>query len=298
MQTLRTAILLAALTALLVFVGYALGGPQMGLIFLVFAGIGNFVSYWFSDKIALSMAGAHEVAESEEPGLHAMVADVAQLAGVPKPRVYVVNTESPNAFATGRDPQHAVVAVTTGIRRILNERELKAVIGHEMGHVKNRDILTSSIAATIAGAISYLAWMGLWFGGIFGGRDREGGSPLLGLAVLLLAPITASLIQLGVSRSREYQADDSGAHYVHDPEGLASALSKLEQGAQVRPMEQTAGTQATASLYIVHPFRAGEGLSNLFSTHPPIEKRIAKLRAMAQEMGQFPAAGDAWTGLR
>ena len=298
MNTLRTVVLLATLTALLVFVGYVLGGPQLGLIFLVFAGIGNFVSYWFSDKIALRMAGAHEVSEAEDPQLHALVADVAQLANVPKPKVFVVETESPNAFATGRDPKHAVVAVTTGIRRILNERELKAVIAHEMGHVKNRDILTSSIAATIAGAISYLAWTAMWFGGLFGGRDREGGNPLLGLLVVILAPVAATLIQLGISRSREYQADASGAHYVHDPEALASALGKLHDGVQARPMEQTAGTQATAPLYIMHPFRGGQGLANLFSTHPPIEARIERLRAMASEMGQFPSAGDAWTERR
>jgi heat shock protein HtpX len=279
MNALKTAILLGALTGLLVGLGYLIGGPSIAIVFLIFAGVMNFFAYWFSDKLALRMAGAREVSPQEEPKLHAMVADVAALAGVPKPKVFVVQNESPNAFATGRNPQHAVVAVTTGIQRILTDRELKAVIGHEIGHVKNRDILISSIAATIAGAISYIQMMLLWTT-MLGGRGR-GGSPLFALLAAIIAALAAAIIQMAISRTREYQADKSGAEYVNDPEGLASALSKLHGGVQMRPMPQTAGTEATAPLYIVHPFRAGDGLSNLFSTHPPIQERVKRLRRMA-----------------
>ena len=284
MSTLKTAVLLGALTGLLVGLGYIIGGPSLALIALILAAVMNFFSYWFSDKLALSMAGAHEVTQQQEPGLHAIVAEVATLAGVPKPRVYVVENESPNAFATGRNPDHAVVAVTTGIRRILTDRELRAVIAHEMGHVKNRDILTSSIAATIAGAISYIQTMLLWgslFGGGFGGRGRNNDNMLIAFLASIVAAFAAMMLQLAISRTREFQADASGAEYVHDPEALASALSKLQTGVQVRPMQQTAGTQATSSLYIMHPFRMEGGMSNLFSTHPPVEERIRRLRKMA-----------------
>ncbi len=281
-NALKTTLLLGALSGLLVGLGYVIGGPGMALIFLIIAGVMNFFAYWFSDKLALSMAGAREVSESDEPGLHALVAEVAQYAGVPKPKVFVVENESPNAFATGRNPEHAVVAVTTGIRRVLNDRELRAVIGHEMAHVKNRDILTSSIAATIAGAISYMQTMLMW-GAILGGggRDREGGGNILvALLASVVAAAAAVMLQMAISRTREYQADASGAEYVHDPEALADALVKLHNGVQMRPMAQTAGTQATSSLYIMHPFKS-DGLSNLFSTHPPIEERIKRLRRMA-----------------
>lgn len=278
-NTVKTAMLLAGLMALLGVIGLALGGTG-GLIFaLILGAIMNMGAFWFSDKIALSMAGAREVSQQEEPRLHAIVAEVARQAGVPKPRVYIVHNESPNAFATGRDPKHAVVAVTTGIMRILDERELRAVIGHEVGHVKNRDILTSSIAATIAGAISHLGMMFFWFGGAFGGRDRGGANALLGLLALIFAPLAAAILQMALSRTREFAADRSGAEYTRDPEGLASALAKLHQAVQVRPMPQTAATEATSSLYIVHPF-AGGGLGSLFSTHPPIEERIRRLREM------------------
>jgi heat shock protein HtpX len=268
--------LLAALMALLGFIGLMLGGTG-GLIFaLIIGGVMNMGAYWFSDSLALRMAGAREVSQQEEPRLHAIVEQVARLAGVPKPRVFIVQNESPNAFATGRDPKHAVVAATTGIMRILDERELRAVIGHEIGHVKNRDILTSSIAATIAGAISYLGMMFFWFGG---SRDRGGGNALIGLLAIIFAPLAAAILQMALSRTREYAADRSGAEYTHDPEGLARALEKLHNGVQMRPMAQTAGTEATSSLYIVHPF-AGGGIGNLFSTHPPIEERVRRLRAM------------------
>jgi heat shock protein HtpX len=277
MSGLKTAILLGALTGLLVGLGYAIGGSGLAIIALIFAGIMNIATYWFSDKLALRMAGAHEVTREQEPRLHAIVEEVAILAGVPKPKVFVVQNESPNAFATGRNPEHAVVAVTTGIQRILSERELRAVIGHEIGHVRNRDILISSIAATVAGAISYIQTMLIW-GSLFGGRDRNGGLMALGAAII--AALAAGILQMAISRTREYAADKSGAEYTHDPESLASALAKLHNGVQMRPMQQTAGVEATSSLYIVHPFSGG-GLSNLFSTHPPIEERIKRLRQMA-----------------
>jgi heat shock protein HtpX len=279
----KTAVLLGALTGLFALLGYLLFGGLSGLVFFLFlAGIMNFIAYWFSDSLALRMAGAHEVTDREEPELHRVVADVARLANVPKPRVFVVNTESPNAFATGRNPQHSVVAVTTGIRRILSDYELRAVLAHEIGHVKNRDILTSSIAATIAGAISYLQMIFI-FGSLFGGggRGRDGGNAIFGLLAVIIAPIVAGILQMAISRTREYQADASGAEYIHDPMALASALQKLQSGTQMRPMPQTPGTQATSALYIVHPFRAGDGFSNLFSTHPPLEARIERLRKMA-----------------
>jgi heat shock protein HtpX len=271
---------LGALTGLLVGLGYVIGGSGFALFALVFAGVMNFVAYWFSDKLALKMAGAKEVTPQEEPHLHAMVEEVATLAGVPKPKVFVIQNESPNAFATGRNPEHAVVAVTTGIRRLLTDRELRAVIGHEIGHVKNRDILLSSIAATIAGAISYLQTMLMW-GAIFGGGRDRGGGTMIAFLASIVAALAAAILQMALSRTREFAADKSGAEYTHDPESLASALSKLHSGVQMRPMEQKAGTEATSSLYIVHPFRGGAGLSNLFSTHPPIEERIRRLRRMA-----------------
>ena len=278
MSALRTAILLGALSGLLIGLCYIIGGPGFAIFGLVLAGIFNFGAYWFSDKLALRMAGAKEVSSQDEPQLHALVEEVAILAGLPKPKVFVVQNESPNAFATGRDPKHAVVAVTTGIQRILDRRELKAVIGHEMGHVKNRDILISTIAATVAGAISYIQTMLIW-GSIFGGRDRNGG--FIAIIAAVVAALAAAMLQMAVSRTREFAADKSGAEYVGDPEALASALAKLHNGVQVRPMEQTAGAEATSSLYIVHPFRMQGGIGALFATHPPVEERIRRLRQMA-----------------
>lgn len=278
MSALRTAILLGALSGLLVGLCYLIGGPGFAIIGLIFAGLLNFGMYWFSDKLALRMAGAKEVTPQEEPQLHALVEEVAMLAGVPKPKVFVVQNESPNAFATGRDPKHAVVAVTTGIQRILDRRELKAVIGHEIGHVKNRDILISTVAATVAGAISYIQTMLVW-GSLFGGNNRNGG--IVAILAAVVAALAAGMLQMALSRTREFAADKSGAEYVGDPEALASALAKLHNGVQVRPMQQTAGTEATSSLYIVHPFRMQGGLSNLFATHPPVEERIRRLREMA-----------------
>jgi heat shock protein HtpX len=235
----------------------------------------NFSAYWSSDKLALRMAGAHEASIEDEPRLHAMIAEVSKLAGMPKPRVYIIQSDTPNAFATGRNPEHAAVAVTTGIMRLLTERELRGVLGHEMGHVKNRDILTSTIVATIAGAISMLALISLFF--------RNNRSPYAGIAFLLawiVAPMAAGLIRAAISRTRELQADVTGAEVTHDPEALASALEKLEQGVKARPMELTPMAESTAHLYIVHPFRGG-GMANLFSTHPPIEERVRRLRDMA-----------------
>jgi heat shock protein HtpX len=277
MNTLRTTVLLAALTGLLVAVGGFIGGIGGAAIFLVFAAVMNFVAFWFSDKLALRMAGAHEVTEAEEPKLHAMVREVANLAKMPMPRVYVIDNDSPNAFATGRSPSKAVVAVTRGIRRILTDRELRAVIGHEMGHVKNRDILTSSIVATIAGAISMIAQVLMW-SSIFGRRDNQ--NPIVMLVVILVAPIAAAMLQMGISRQREYAADKTGAEVTHDPEALADALEKLHRGVEYVPMEPSPTQEAVSALYIVHPF-AGGGVSKLFSTHPPLEERIKKLRNMA-----------------
>ena len=278
MSALRTAILLGALSGLLIGLCYIIGGPGFAIFGLVLAGLFNFGAYWFSDKLALRMAGAKEVSPQDEPQLHALVEEVATIAGVPKPKVFVVQNESPNAFATGRDPKHAVVAVTTGIQRILDRRELKAVIAHEIGHVKNRDILISTIAATIAGAISYIQTMLIW-SSIFGGSNRNGG--FIAIIATVIAALAAAMLQMAVSRTREFAADKSGAEYVGDPEALASALAKLHNGVQVRPMQQSAGVEATSSLYIVHPFRMGGGMGRLFATHPPVEERIRRLRAMA-----------------
>lgn len=280
MNFIKTTFLLALLTGILVAIGGLVGGASGALLFLIIAGVMNFFAYWFSDKLALKMAGAHEVTEEQEPQLFAIVREVANLSKMPMPRVYVVETDSPNAFATGRNPKHAVVAVTTGIRRILTDRELRGVLGHEMGHVRNHDILTSSIVATIAGAISLIAQMLMWSQIFGGGRGRDQ-NPMLSLVAILVAPIAASMIQLGISRQREYAADKTGAEVTHDPEALADALEKLERGVQARPMQDTPVQQSVSALYIVKPFRGGTGMGNLFSTHPPLEERIKRLRNMA-----------------
>lgn len=279
MNFVKTTILLATLTGLLVAIGGLIGGPSGLVIFLVLAGVMNFVAYWFSDKFALKMAGAKEIQETDDPKLFAMVREVAELSRMPMPRVYIIQNESPNAFATGRNPKHGVVAVTTGIQRLLTDRELRGVFGHEMGHVKNRDILTSSIVATVAGAISMIAQVLMW-SSIFGGR-RDNQNPLITIVVILIAPIAAMLLQMGISRQREYAADKTGAEVTRDPEALASALEKLQRGVEMRPMEESPRQEAVSALYIVKPFsmRSG-GMSKLFSTHPPLEERIARLRAM------------------
>jgi heat shock protein HtpX len=293
MNTLRTTILLAVLTALLIWIGDMLGGRQGAIIALVLAGGMNFFSYWFSDKIVIKMYGGQEVTAQDDPELYGLVQDLAQRAGLPMPKVYVLPQDTPNAFATGRNAEHAAVAVTDGIRRILNKRELTGVLGHELTHVKNRDILVSTIAATLAGAISYLAQMAQW-AMIFGGnrdRDEEGGGNIFGLIVMMIvAPIAAMLIQMAVSRSREYGADEGGAKITGDPLALASALKKLHMGAPNIPLEANNATaNATAHMFIVNPL-TGHGLASLFSTHPPMEERIARLEAMAGKMGYARAS--------
>ena len=275
MAMFKTTVLLAALMALFIGVGFLLGGiPGLVIAFVIGLGM-NFFAYWSSDKLALRMANATEVTPEQQPHLHRTVAEVAQQAGLPKPKVYVIENDAPNAFATGRNPEHAAVAVTTGIMRILTERELRAVIGHELGHVKNRDILISSMVATIAGAISMLAFISIFF--------RNSRSPYAFLAIIVawvIAPIAAGIIQASISRTREFQADRTGAELTHDPASLATALEKLHQGIKERPMEATPMAESTAHLYIVHPFKSG-GLANLFSTHPPVEERVKRLRDMA-----------------
>ena len=287
MNGFRTTILLAALTGLVVWIGQMFGGSQGAVIALVMAGAMNFFSYWFSDKIVLRMYGAQEITANDDPELYGIVRDLTARANLPMPRVYIIPEETPNAFATGRNPQHAAVAVTQGIRRILNKRELSGVLGHELSHVKHRDILISSIAATLAGAISYLAYMAQW-AAIFGGgsRDREeGGSNIFSLLfMMIVAPLAAMLIQMAVSRSREYMADEGGAKVSGDPLALASALRKLEMGAQNIPLQVSDATaNSTAHMFIVNPLTVG-GLAKLFSTHPPMEERIARLEAMAKDL--------------
>jgi heat shock protein HtpX len=282
-NTLKTTVLLATLTGLFVLVGGALGGQSGMIIAFVFAIAMNMGAYWFSGDIALRMAGAHQIDRQQAPELYAIVDELASSAGLPLPRIAIMESDSPNAFATGRNPEHAVVAVTTGIMRILDRDELKGVLGHELGHVRNRDILISSIAATFAGAITMIAQMSQWsmmFGG-FGNRsddeNRGGAGGLIGsLVLMLLAPIAAALIQMAVSRSREYGADETGARICGDPEALARALAKLERGSAAIPMNVN---PAEAHLFIVNPL-SGQALAGLFSTHPPIAERIARLRAM------------------
>lgn len=277
-NTLKTFMLMAALTGLFMVGGQILGGRQGMLLAFVIALAMNFLAYWNSDKMALAMNKAREVSDAEAPELHQIVARLAQRAGLPKPRVYIVDNPTPNAFATGRNPEHAAVAVTTGIMQALNEEELEGVLGHELGHIKNRDILISSIAAVMAGAISYMATMAQWamiFGG--GRSDDEGGSnPIAMLLMMIVAPLAASLIQMAISRSREYIADRTGAEICGHPKALASALQKLSTYNKQRPMQVN---PASAQMYIVNPLKGG-GIASLFSTHPPMEERIRRLLAM------------------
>jgi heat shock protein HtpX len=279
-QTLRTTILLAALTALILWVGAAIGGQQGIVIAFLFAATTNVIGYWFSDKIVLASYGARPVTQSEAPGLYRIANNLRVKAGLPEtPRLYVIPSDALNAFATGRNPHHAAIAVTQGISRLLTEEELEGVLAHELAHVKNRDILTSTIAATLAGAVMMLAQMARW-AMIFGGgrsNDREGGAgPLELLAMLILAPLAAMLIQLAISRGREYAADESGARYLGNPLPLASALEKLERANQQLPLD---ASPATAHLFIVNPL-SGATFARLFSTHPPTAERIARLRGM------------------
>jgi heat shock protein HtpX len=276
----KSAVLLAALTGLLVLIGNALGGTSGMVLAFAFAVLMNAGAYWFSGDVALKMAGAREVAPEEAPGLHRLVESLAAEAGLPKPRVGIIESPAPNAFATGRDPNHAVVAVTTGILEILDERELRGVLAHELGHVANRDILVSSIAATIAGAITMLAQMAQFaalFGGFGRNSDDHAPNPLAALAMILIAPIAATIIQLAISRAREYGADETGAQIHGDPLALASALEKLEAYSRGVPMHVN---PAAAHLFIVNPL-SGQALAGLFSTHPPIPERVKRLRRMA-----------------
>ena len=269
------------MTLLLVFVGAAIGG-RSGMIFaFAMAIIMNFGTYWFSDKIVLRMYGAQPVSEAEAPELYSIVRTLVQKAGMPMPKVYIIPEETPNAFATGRNPEHAVVAVTRGIMRLLSREELSGVIGHELAHIKHRDMLTGTIVATIAGAISMLAQMAQWALFFGGGRrdDDEGGSPIAALVMMIVAPIAAMLVQMAISRTREYEADAGGAKIAGNPSGLANALLKLERGNQVIPMEDA--KPATAHMFIVNPLHGG-GLMNLFSTHPPIAERVKRLQEMAR----------------
>ncbi len=276
-NVLKTTVLLAALTALFLVIGGAIGGNQGLFIAFVFALLMNFASYWFSDKIVLSIYGAREVGLQEAPDLYRLIQRLAQRAGIPMPRVYLIPSDAPNAFATGRNPQHGAVAVTEGILRMLDEDELAGVLAHEMGHIRNRDTLIMTVAATLAGAITMLAHMAQW-GAIFGmGRrdDEDSGGGVLGLLFMaILAPIAATLIQLAISRSREYFADSTGAAIAGSPSGLARALEKLHYASQRLPMS---ANPATAHLFIVNPLAGGSWV-NLFSTHPPIEERIRRLR--------------------
>lgn len=279
MNTLKTTFLLALLTVLLVLAGGAIGGRGGMTFALIMAGVMNFVSYWFSDKIVLAMYGAQEVTEAEQPEFYGLVRQLAARAGLPMPRVYIIPSDTPNAFATGRNPEHAAVAATTGILRVLSREELMGVMAHELSHVKHRDILISSIAATVAGAITYLAHMAQWAAMFGGGRDRdEEGGGLLGMLVMaIVAPLAALLIQMAISRSREYDADKGGAEVSGNPLYLAGALRKLEMANRQIPME--GATPATAHMFIVNPLTGG-GLMSLFSTHPPIEERIKRLESM------------------
>ena len=269
---LRTTILMATLGGVLVAIGFAIGGAQTALLFLLVAVAINFFSYFFSDKMALAMSGAKPIEESENPRIYQIVRELCTRADLPMPRLYMIPQDQPNAFATGRNPKHAAVAVTRGITKLLSEDELRGVLAHELSHVKHRDILIQSVASSIGAAITYLAYMALWFGG-----DDE--SPLglvASLAMVILAPIAATIIQLAVSRQREYAADAEGAALCGNPESLASALLRLEDGAKAIPMKVN---NAAEPLYIVKPF-SGKGLAGLFSTHPPIEERVRRLRQM------------------
>ncbi len=278
MNGLKTIMLMMLLTLLLVFGGAALAGRSGMTIALVIAFAMNFISYFFSDKIVLKMYRAQEVTEAEAPVLYRIVRRLSQKAGMPMPKVYIIPDMSPNAFATGRSPQHAAVAATEGIMQLLTEEELSGVMAHELTHVMHRDILIGTVAATIAGAISYLAQMAQWAMIFGGGRrdDNDGGSPVASLVMMIVAPIAAMLIQMAISRSREYSADEGGARLNGNPMALANALRKLAKGSQMIPMH---ATPATSHMMIVNPFRGG-GIVNLFSTHPPIEERIARLEAM------------------
>lgn len=279
MNIFKTTLLLVCLTILLVWIGGALGGRSGMMYAFTFAVIMNFVSYWFSDKIVLFMYKAQPAKEEEVPAVYRIVRELTHKIGIPMPKIYIIPVPTPNAFATGRGPKHAVVAVTDGILRLLNEQELEGVLAHELAHVKNRDILIATIVATVAGAIYMIANMARW-SMMFSGRsrDRNSGNAISLLLVAIVAPIAAMLIQLAISRSEEYRADETGAGFTGKPMGLANALKKLESGVRQIPMQE--GSPTTAHMFIINPFK-GRGFLALFSTHPPIEKRVARLEALA-----------------
>jgi len=279
MNWIKTFLLMTAITLLAVVVGYAIGGESGMVTAFLVAGAMNFLSYWYSDKIVLSMYGARELEASEAPRLFAMVRGLTQQSGMPMPKLYIMPDRQPNAFATGRNPSHAAVAVTEGILRILSDDELEGVIAHELAHIRNRDILIGTVAATVAGAIMMLSRMAFFFGG--SRDDEDSGGAVGALVAMIVAPIAALLIQMWISRTREYGADETGAEICGRPLSLANALRKLERGAQAIPMD---ANPATAHMFIVNPF-SGEGLVNLFSTHPPIQDRIAKLERLALGRG-------------
>jgi len=277
----KTAILMAAITALFMALGSLLGGQQGMLLALIVALGMNFFSYWYSDTMVLKMYNAQEVDETSAPQFHRMVRELAQRAALPMPRVYLINEDAPNAFATGRNPEHAAVAATTGILQVLSERELRGVMAHELAHVKHRDILISTVSATMAGAISMLAN----FAFVFGGRNNEGrpANPIVGVLVMLLAPLAASLIQMAISRAREFEADRGGAEISGDAQALASALQKIQRYAQGIPMQAAERHPETAQMMIMNPLSAG-GMRGLFSTHPATEERVERLLALAHSM--------------
>jgi heat shock protein HtpX len=284
----KTAVLMAAITALFIVVGGMLGGQEGMWIALLMAVGMNFFSYWFSDTMVLKMTNAQQVDERSAPQFYALVQELANKAGLPMPKVFLIDEEAPNAFATGRNPENASVAATTGILKILSNRELRGVMAHELAHVQHRDILISTVAATMAGAISALANFAMFFGG----RDSEGrpNNPIASILVAVLAPIAASLIQMSISRAREYEADRGGAQISSDPEALARALEKIHHYSQAMPFQAVEQHPETAQMMILNPLSGG-GLSQLFSTHPPTEERVARLMAMVKN-GDYPRVGD------
>jgi heat shock protein HtpX len=282
----KTWILIAALGGLFVGLGAVFGGRNGAAIMLVVAFAFNFAMYWFSDRIAIGASRSKPVTEREAPDLYRIVRELTQARGLPMPKIYISDMPQPNAFATGRNPKHSAVSVTKGLLEIVDERELRGVLAHELSHVANHDILVSSVAAAIGTAITWVAYMALWFGG---SSDDEGGNPLVGLLAVILAPIAAGIIQMAVSRSREYQADESGAYLSHDPKALADALQKIDAYARRTPPATLSPSQA--HLFIMNPFsgrRTGMSFSNLFSTHPPTEDRVARLQQIEQEIGTNP----------